>query len=213
MKKISSIMLLAGGLFAANIQRPPVAFHADATAAKTVAAPTGKKLKVNTAESKLGWIGTKPSGKHNGTLSIKSGKVATDGTTITGGDFVLDMNSISVSDLTGKGKEGLENHLKTADFFDVAKNPTATFAITEVVVIDAVKAAEFPGTTHVVAGNLTMHGETKNVSFPAKVSVSKKKITAEADFNIDRTQWGMNYGADGKVNKDINLKLNLVAGK
>jgi polyisoprenoid-binding protein YceI len=215
MKKVSSILLVVGGLFAANIQRAPIADNATIATEQVVAEPTGKKLKVNSSASSLNWTGTKPSGKHNGTITVKSGKVHTDGTTITGGNFLIDMTSINCSDLSGKGKEGLEGHLKSPDFFDVAKNPTATFTITDVAVLDANQQSKttLAGATHTISGNLLMRGVTKNVTFPAKVTASKKKVTAEADFNIDRTEWGIVYGADGKVAKEINLKLNLVAGK
>jgi polyisoprenoid-binding protein YceI len=213
MKKISSMLLIVGGLFAINIQRPPVADNAVITSAKAVAEPTGKKLKVNKSASTLGWIGTKPSGKHNGSFSISSGDVQLNAGKISGGNFVIDMNSITVLDLTGKGKEGLEGHLKSPDFFDVAKNPISTFVISDVAALDAAQTTTLAGATHTIAGNLTMHGVTKNISFPAIVTASKKKVTAVADFNIDRTEFGMSYGADGKVAKEVNLKLNLVAGK
>ncbi len=213
MKKLSSVLLVAGGLFVMNVQKAPFADNAKVSTAKTIAAPKGKKLKVNTSASTLGWIGTKPSGKHNGSFAITSGNVQLADGTIKGGEFVIDMNSLTVLDLTGKGKEGLEGHLKAPDFFDVAKNPISTFAISDVAKLDAAQTTTLVGATHTIAGNLTMHGVTKNISFPAIVTVAKKKITAVADFNIDRTEWGMSYGADGKVAKEVNLKLNLVAGK
>jgi polyisoprenoid-binding protein YceI len=46
------------------------------------------------------------------------------------------------------------------------------------------------------SGNLEMYGVTKNVKFPAKMSVADGKATARAQFNINRKDWGMSYGAD-----------------
>jgi polyisoprenoid-binding protein YceI len=200
------------GFFAINVQRIPVADKAVISAAKEPAVPKGKDFKVNTKTSSLGWTGTKPSGKHNGTISIKSGSLTVD-KTITAGNFVIDMTTITDTDMEGKGKEGLEGHLKSPDFFDVAKYPTATFTITEVTPIDASQKTTLEGATHTIAGNFTMRGVTKNVTFPTKVTLAKKKLTAMADFNIDRTEWGMTYGADGKVAKEVNLKLSLEANK
>ncbi|MBK7882917.1 MAG: YceI family protein [Chitinophagaceae bacterium] len=72
--------------------------------------------------------------------------------------------------------------------------------------------------THTIKGNLTLKDSTKNISFPAKVMVAADKITAVADFNIDRTQWGINYKGpnnpqDWVIRKEVNLKLNISATK
>jgi polyisoprenoid-binding protein YceI len=72
--------------------------------------------------------------------------------------------------------------------------------------------------THTIKGNLTLKDSTKNISFPAKVSISNDKITAAADFNIDRTQWGMNYKGpnnpqDWFIRKEVNLKFAISASK
>ncbi len=213
MKKISSILLVVGGLFAANIQKIPIADTAKITEAKTVAAPKGKKLKVNTTATTLGWTGTKPSGKHTGTINVSGGKVQIADGIISGGSFDINMTTIADTDMEGKGKEGLEGHLKGGDFFNTTLYPTAKFEISDIAKLDATQKTTLAGATHTIAGNLTMHGVTKNISFPAIVTIEKNKATAVADFNIDRTEWGITYGADGKVAKEINLKLNLVAGK
>jgi polyisoprenoid-binding protein YceI len=213
MKKASSILLVAGSLFILNVQRPPLADKAIITEAKIEVAAKGKKFKVNTTASTLGWTGTKPSGKHSGTINITSGNLQVAGGTVSGGTFAIDMNTIVDTDMTGKGKEGLEGHLKSADFFDVAKYPTATFVVTNTATITASQNLLLVGATHNITGNLTLRGVTKSVTFPAIITLSKKQVTAKADFNIDRTEWGMTYGADGKVDKQVNLQLSLVANK
>jgi polyisoprenoid-binding protein YceI len=213
MKKASGILLAIVSLFVLNIQHAPVADIAKASAPQVIeTAAKGKKLKVNTAASTLGWIGTKPSGKHNGTIGISEGALSVKKNQITGGNFILDMTKIVDTDMEGKGKEGLEGHLKSPDFFDVAKFPTASFEIASISPIGDQKPL-LAGATHQVVGNLTMKGITKSISFPAVLAVSKKAVSATSNFNIDRTEWGINYGADGKVAKEINLSLNLVAGK
>ncbi len=214
MKKVPSILVTMGALFILNIQRPPVADNAIVTAPQTVTDAKGKTYKVNTAASTLGWVGTKPSGKHTGTITIKEGNLKADKGLLTGGSFTLDMANLAVTDLeAGKGKEKLEGHLKSPDFFDVAKNPTAAFAVTLVTPIAFTQNVLLEGATHNITGNLTLKGVTKSVTFPAKVAISDKAVAATADFNIDRTEWGVSYGADGKVAKEINLKLTLTANK
>ena len=101
----------------------------------------------------------------------------------------------------------------------MAKYPTAKFEITKVEPFDSTKEKSLlAGATHLISGNLTLKDSTKNVSFPAKVSVADNTLTAEADFNIDRTEWGMSYKgpnnpADWVIKKEVNLKLNIKGGK
>ena len=82
-----------------------------------------QEYKVNQNTSVLTWVGRKISSGHNGTIMLKDGyvNVSTDG--IIDGEFNIDMNSISVSDLQGGGKASLERHLKNEDFFSVNDFP------------------------------------------------------------------------------------------
>ena len=72
--------------------------------------------------------------------------------------------------------------------------------------------------THTITGNLTLKGITKSITFPAKVNVADNKITADANFNIDRTQWNIVYGNDESlgdkfIRPEVNLQVHLVAGQ
>ncbi|MBK8329991.1 MAG: YceI family protein [Bacteroidetes bacterium] len=72
--------------------------------------------------------------------------------------------------------------------------------------------------THTFSGNLTLKDSTKNVTFPAKVTMNDATITAVADFNIDRTQWGLFYGNDKSLGDkfiypEVKIKLNINAKK
>jgi polyisoprenoid-binding protein YceI len=104
----------------------------------------------------------------------------------------------------------------------VAKFPTAKFEITGVEPFKydslTMKDVVLKDATHTIKGNLTLKDSTKNISFPAKVNISGNKVTAIADFNIDRTLWGMNYKGpnnpqDWVISKQVNLKLNISASK
>lgn len=212
MKTILKLSTVLGLLVALNVQRAPQAYFATATPAKAVPTAAGKTYKVNTKTSVLNWVGTKASGTHAGTIAIKTGELTDNKGQLTGGKVTLDMASLTNTDLTGKSKDGLEGHLKSPDFFDVAQYPTAEFVITGLNSIVATTAVKVGDATHNITGNLTMKGITKSVTFPAVVAVTKKTVSANATFNVDRNEWGITYG-EGKVNKEINLKLNLMAVK
>lgn len=162
---------------------------------------------VDTAASHVMWKGTKVTGAHEGTISIKEGSVSIDNNVLTGGSFVLNMNTISATDLTGEYKDKLDGHLKAEDFFAVATYPEASFTITNV------KAGATPNDV-VISGNLTIKDKTKNITFDAKVEeVSATSVKTVADFNILREDWGITYEGkkDDLISKEINFKVTLVA--
>ena len=179
------------------------------------------KYNVNTEESVIDWTGSKPTGKHTGTIKISEGEFAVKNDSVESGKFTLDMNSITVTDLeTGNGKEDLEGHLKglgkeeTADhFFNVNKYPTGTFEITGITQVE--------GKT-MVEGNLTLKETTKNIKFPATITVTPDAVTLVSDsFKIDRTLWKVNYSSksifdnlgDKYVDDEIEIKVNVKATK
>src|SRR5690606_17976060 len=138
---------------------------------------------------------------------------------VVGGSFVIDMKSISNEDLPAEGdynKAKLIGHLESADFFDVANHPTATFTITKV------EAATGGEASHVVSGNLNMRGTEKNITFPANITVQDDVVTLTTpEFVIDRTQWNVTYGSvnlesvakDKAIDNNIKLIVDLKASK
>src|SRR5438128_11524592 len=95
----------------------------------------------------------------------------------------IDIDSMWTDD-DGK-KNMLTPHLKSPDFFDAKKYPTATFVSKEI------KAEKQGDDTHVITGDLTLHGTTKPVSIPAKVTVTDDAISIDGKFTIDRTEFGI----------------------
>ena len=109
--------------------------------------------------------------------------------------------------------EARNNHLKSADFFDVAKYPTAKFEITKVETLQNDTSG-----THKISGNLTLKDSTKNITFPARVSVGDAELKATANFNIDRNQWGIHFNnkeslGNNFIRPEVNLTLNIAAKK
>ena len=154
-----------------------------------LAGKPGKKapqtLKVNTSASTFNWLAKKLTGEHNGTVQIQSGSLVTDGGKLTGGDFTVDLSTIKDLDIQGDFAGKLETHLKSADFFDVAKFPTSTLKIT--------KAVAKGGENYDLTGDLTIRGTTQSITFPATVKIASKTASASAKFDIDRTKFGLTY--------------------
>lgn len=169
-----------------------------------------ESFNVDSKASKLEWVGKKVTGKHNGTILVKSGKVNLEKNGVTG-NFEIDMNQIVVKDLSGEYKTKLENHLKSDDFFSVEKFPTATFVISS--------SKDLGKGKYNITGDLTIKGITNSVSFPATITKNSAGLKAEADITFDRTKWNVQYNSgnffeglgDKMIYDDIELKLELVA--
>ncbi len=169
-------------------------------------------LNVDTEQSVIKWDGYKVTGKHNGTVDLKSGNLEFDGEQLVGGNFTMDMTSITVLDLTGNYKAKLEGHLKSDDFFGVEKHPTAKFEITRVV------SRGTPG-DYKVEGDLTVKGITKPIRFNAKVTEENGVKVARADMKLDRTDYNVRYGSgsffdnlgDKTIYDEFDLSVELVA--
>lgn len=219
MKKVI-LMLAAGTMMFAACENAPKADQANASDAQEVTATEGVNYGVNTTESIVEWVGTKPVGKHNGFVKISEGNLIVTNNALTGGSFTIDMNTLEATDQDADGNGKLSGHLKSPDFLDVEAHPTAKFEITGVT--EGVDASNnelvMTDATHTVTGNLTLKGETKSITFPAIVKVDDNTITANSTFNIDRTQWGINYGNDQSlgdkfINPIVNITVKLSAAK
>jgi polyisoprenoid-binding protein YceI len=123
--------------------------------------------------------------KFNGTAKVDGGRLAS---------VTVDIETESLTTEIDK----LTNHLKSADFFDVKQYPTARFESTKI---------ESAGKGKVnITGNLTLHNETKSITFPATVSTTDKGLAIKSEFQIDRTEFGMNYAPD-KVEKQVAMTV------
>lgn len=242
MKKINFLIaLMALSIFACNQQQGENAEVSEAKEVEQVAAEA-IEYTVNIENSIASFIGSKPAGKHSGTINVSEGSLSVQGDQITGGKAILDMSSLASVDLADDEEMAgkLVGHLKSPDFFDVATHSTAEFVITSVEAYNAADSIEAkeefesefkPATaseyivenpTHKVTGNLTLRGTTLSIAFPAKIMMSEGSLKAEAKFNIDRTLWGVMYGDEASVAdkaKDkfvyntVNIGLTLEASK
>lgn len=182
-------------------------------------APAGtEKVNVSTEASTIEWHGEKVTGEHSGTVQLKSGFLELSGQNLTGGEFVIDMTSIKDTDIQDAETRGkLEGHLKSDDFFGVAKHPTAKLVITNV--------KEMPkndkGHNAEVTGKLTIKGITNDITFPALVEVKDNVVAAHADITVDRSKYDVRYGStsffdglgDKAIYDEFHLKVTLGAKK
>ncbi|MBA3312441.1 MAG: YceI family protein [Planctomycetaceae bacterium] len=113
------------------------------------------------------------------------------------------LKSVSVDIETASLKSeiaNLTNHLNSADFFDTREYPKATFKSTRIESGGAGQAT--------ITGELTMHGVTKEITFPAEVTISDDGWMVKAEFVIDRTEFDIGKGMD-RVEKDVTITVNV----
>jgi polyisoprenoid-binding protein YceI len=221
MKK-TFLVFATASLFLASCQDAPTADSATVTEAQDITNQAGENdYKTDVAQSKVEFVGTKPVGSHHGTIMIQDGNLSIENNQIKGGSFVIDVNSLKADDQDSAGNANLTGHLLSPDFFDAANHPTAKFEISSVT--EGIDPAlnndlKMSDATHTVTGNLELKGVTKSVTFPAKVNINGNTVTTDANFNIDRTQWGLSYGNDKSlkdkfINPIVNISLHIVNAK
>lgn len=214
MKKIILSIFVSVAMFSCKVDSKNKVETSEAKKVKEVT--TAKTIyTVIPEKSTIEWKGFKPTGSHNGTISLIDGKIDLVGNNLTGGKFRIDMNSVVDLDFPADNEYNakLIKHLKSAVFFDVAQHPRALFAITEVVK---------NGDKVNVSGNLTIKGIIKNITIPATIKTENDMVTFTSDpFKIDRTEFGIQYKstklADVIKEKSIDdlfeMKFELVAKK
>ena len=188
----------------------PAADAAKAVTSEAAARPTRpadgapeERLPVTGDNSRIEFVGSKVTGSEGGRFEKFSGTVyllegAPEKSRV---EIVIDMNSVA----TDSG--GLAEHLKTADFFDAKKFPEATFATTDI------RPGGEKGATHTVTGNLDLHGVEKSVTFPATIKVDAAAAALDAEFAINRKDFGITYAgrADDLIRDEVLIKLHVRA--
>ncbi len=164
-----------------------------------------EKLNIDINKSTIKWIGeyTFYFGGHDGYINFKEGYFIKTGDVISGGEFIIDMNSITNTDIKKvKANEGLVNHLKDPDFFNVKKYPLAKLTITKVKYSDKTHAR--------LEANLTIKGITKPMNFRVEFNYNKKEMKTR--FKIDRRRWNVNYQSkfkDSAISDAIGFEISI----
>lgn len=204
----ATVLLFVVGVLVAGCKDP----GAEVTAAKVESTPDIKaepasggdrdskaasSLAINPSNTKIEFVGAKVTASHPGGFTDFAGSVGL-GDPIETSTIELTIQTASLF----ADKEKLTKHLKSPDFFDVGKFPTATFRSTEI---------KKDGGAPTISGDLTLHGVTKRISFPATVEVSDAKVSATAEFSINRQDYGITYPGmpDDLIRDLVVIKLSL----
>jgi polyisoprenoid-binding protein YceI len=166
---------------------------------------TAQSKKVDASKSTINWVGKKVTGQHSGTVNIESGNLIFKDKKLTGGSFVVDMTSLTATDIQGEYAGKLNGHLKADDFFGTDKYPTSKLVFKSI-------ASKGNG-VYTVTADLTI----KDVTAPVKFDITVNGNTATTSFKIDRTKYGIKYGSgsffdnlgDKTINDDFELTVSL----
>ena len=181
-------------------------------------APT--RYSVDVTSSSVTWVGTKVTGSHNGDIQINNGMLTVEEGMISAATVIIDMASINTLDLeAGGGKESLDGHLMSDDFFGVASFPTAQFELTQ---LNPLRGGE-NGANFSAQGKVTIKGRSENVSFPVKVDMSADGARISGDITLDRSKFDVQFRSksffdakslgDKLIDDEFTIGFELVAGK
>ena len=163
---------------------------------------TGALVGIDVAASTVKALGAKITATHPIEFDEWDGQLRMDGDQLTGVEVIIQMNSLRAD------VEDLTHHLKNEDFFDVTAFPTARFVSSSVT---AKSGAD--GATHEVTGDLTMHGQTQRITFPATVRSEGGAVRATSEFVVDRQDFGIAYPGmpDDLIQDNVVLTIDLVS--
>ncbi len=193
------VLLLALAACSSQTDQKPAATVKDGKAASPVTPATGKAAPLDVGVSKIGFIGAKVSGDHEGSFGEFTGEAMIDGDKPTGVSITVKTESLVAA------PQKLADHLKSPDFFDVQAFPTAKFTST------AITAKADGDSTHVIEGSLELRGVSKTIAFPAQVTVTATGASGKAEFSINRKDFGIEYPGmtDDLIKDNVVLKLDL----
>jgi polyisoprenoid-binding protein YceI len=190
------------------------------TDAQQAASATGETFVVDTTNSRIRFVGHGVGKNHPGIFQLSTGQVAVANENIKSGAFDINIKSLEVEEKESIFQTKLKPHLLSGDFFDADNFGTARFEITNVQPYqpNSSDTSIVEGANFTVSGNLTLKNTTKNISFPAHIELDGNTLKAKGNFDIDRTQWQMNYGNDKTlgdkfISEKVNIELNLEANK
>jgi polyisoprenoid-binding protein YceI len=146
------------------------------------------RMSVSPTSSSVTWEGKKVTGSHSGDIQVQSGFITAEKGLITGATVIIDMKTINTLDLEGGGKESLDGHLKSDDFFGVAQFPTAQFELTS---INPLRSTD--GMNFAANGTVTIKGRTEEVSFPVKVEMGNDAASISGEITLDRSKFDVRF--------------------
>lgn len=164
----------------------------------------GEALTINAENSKVEFTGSKVTGKHDGGFKNLTGTIDLVNSKPEESSVQVEIDTTSVY----SDDENLTKHLTSRDFFEVEKFPKASFKSTKIVA-DTAKGAD----AYTVTGDFDLHGVSKSITFPATIKAGPESVEVEAEFSINRKDFGIVYAgkADDLIRDDVVIRLNLKA--
>ena len=173
------------------------------------------QVQMDLTKSSIKWIGKEITTKeHFGALKFSKAQLEFNGDVLTGGEFTVDMTTLDVQDLSGGGKQRLEGHLRSDDFFSVNKHQTSYLKINEVLPPE-LSRIEADNNSFEVSGELTIKGITQPIVFTLKPVSDQSYV---ADLTFDRSDYNVRFRSgsffenlgDKLILDDIKLEVTLV---
>ncbi len=162
----------------------------------------GRSFVVDPTTSQIQALGAKVTAKHPVVFSDFSGAIDVNKGVVQRLTFAVRTASLEAD------HPKLTKHMKNEDFLWVDKFPEATFQSTKVAA-----GSDAPGMTHTLTGTLTIRGQSRQVSFPARLEVANQEVVANTEFVINRQDFGISYPgrADDLVQDNVVLTIALRA--
>ncbi len=165
---------------------------------------SGVASEVDLEKSTFKWKATKKLSEGQwGSIYLKSAKAEFKGDKLVKAEFKMDMNSFTVDDLSEARTKKFIDHVKSNDFFDVKKYPTANLTIDKLV------------TDTEAEGKLTIKDKTN----PVKIKFSQDGKDYTGTMTFDRTKYDVIYASgnffknlvgDRIINDDVTVTFKVV---
>lgn len=214
-----SALVVAGSLWMAGCSNPAAnVTEATVSDAEPERAPSesesGETVRFDGETSKIDFVGSKVAlGSHDGGFQEFEGEflLGSDGSEVQAVNVTIDMDS------TWSDNNKLTGHLKNEDFFEVETYPTSEFSSTSIKPAEENRTDDdqkMADATHEVTGNLTLHGVTKSITFPAKIEVNGEKVHLASEFSLKRGDFDIVYGSgvgENAIRNEVVIKLDIDA--
>lgn len=179
----------------------------------------GEAFVADTAVSCIKFVGRGVGKSHAGIFKLSAGTISMANKQITGGFFIINIQSMDLEEKGGVYDRKLYPHLMGEDFFDAENFSTAKFEITGIQPYkDSSRPSVVEGANFYVSGNLTLKETIHNISFPARIDLTDSLLKAASSFVMNRKLWNINYGSDRSlgdkfISEKVNIRLYLEAKK
>ncbi|MCI0458628.1 MAG: YceI family protein [Gemmataceae bacterium] len=191
MKKVMSLVLVWLMLIVAGCTQSSESVPPPATTSPGA-------LRLTPENTKIEFLGSKANGRHTGGFKQVSGTVELPKGDLSAGRIHVNIDVDSIYSDNAK----LTRHLKSVDFFDVQTHPKVAF------LSQKIEPSKSGDATHQLTGDLTLHGVTKPISFPAQITLTDAALTLNSQFSISRKEFAMNYQPD-RVHDEVKITVSM----